>query len=106
MSTPDPTRVARAAALDVHPTGPRWGDEWVRPSAAAAAHERGALEGFEAWCAGLERARVRGARRALRVAVRKLDWEPLGEGLRIRFELPAGAYATVVLRELFEVDTR
>ncbi len=106
VSTPDSTLVARAAALDVHPTGPLWGDDLVRPAAAAAAHELGALEGFEPWCAGLERARVRGARRALRVAVRKLDWEPLGEGLQIRFDLPAGAYATVVLRELFEVDTR
>ena len=40
------------------------------------------------------------ARRPLRAIPRELDWE-WGEGeLLLRFELPAGSYATCLVREL------
>ena len=44
----------------------------------------------------------RGARRPLRVAVTDPRVEVDEGGLRLRFELPRGSYATAVLRELLE----
>ena len=42
-------------------------------------------------------------RRALRVMVQDLSWELCpGDELRLRFFLPGGAYATMVLRELLQ----
>ena len=42
-------------------------------------------------------------RRALRVAVRDLSWREEEDGATISFRLPAGAYATAVLREIVMV---
>jgi len=43
----------------------------------------------------------------LRVKVRNLEWEFLSpQTLRLRFSLPAGSYATVLLRELLGQGSR
>jgi tRNA pseudouridine13 synthase len=94
---------ARCAAMDVHPTGPLWGQG--RPPACG---EVGDLEttisaGFEDWCTGLAAAGLKQERRALRLPVADLTAECAPEGLRLWFRLPAGAYATAVLRELIEM---
>jgi tRNA pseudouridine13 synthase len=45
------------------------------------------------------------ARRPLRLPVPDLRWDFAEvDSLRLRFSLPAGAYATAVLREAVEVD--
>ena len=90
------------SALRAHPTGPLWGLGASRAVAAEALDlEREALAGCEGWQAGLEAAGVEGGRRALRVIPSNLEWEDLADGgLMVRFALPRGAYATVVIREL------
>jgi tRNA pseudouridine13 synthase len=42
----------------------------------------------------------KGARRALLVGPRDVTWEADGTRLRLRFTLPPGSYATVLLEEL------
>ncbi len=102
---PDEAIAARLAALDLHPTGPLPGRGGLVPSGEALACERAALAGLEDWLRGLAHAGLAAARRALRVAVHDLDWAGEGkDGLRLSFRLAPGAYATMVVRELCEVD--
>ncbi|MBS7456440.1 tRNA pseudouridine(13) synthase TruD [Coralloluteibacterium stylophorae] len=103
---PDAALAARAAALDIHPTGVLWGRGEPRPVAAARALEEAVLADEEALAlrAGLEAAGLRQERRALRMRVTDLCGEWVEEGLRIGFALPPGAYATTVLAQLGAVE--
>jgi len=103
---PDGETVLRVARGEVHPTGPLWGRGESLPVGEAKARERDWLAPFADWCAGLERAGLEQARRALRVRVTDLEWALEGSDcLRLRFCLPAGAYATSVVRELVDVES-
>lgn len=91
----------RLAAGDVHPTGPLWGRGDPPTAGEVHALEDGVVQKHGALARGLESAGVDAARRALRLPVRELAWEqPDAHTLVLRFFLPAGAYATTVLREL------
>jgi tRNA pseudouridine13 synthase len=94
---------ARAAAQDIHPTGPLWGEGELRTRDRAREVEEGALAPFEDLRQGLERARMKQERRALRVRVQDLSWDWKEEGLELRFRLGPGAYATEVLAELGDI---
>ena len=97
-ATPD--LLARAEALDIHPTGPLWGRGELRGAGAVAALERAAVADAADLRAGLEAAGLRQERRALRIRVADLAWQWQGGDLELAFRLPPGAYATVLLREL------
>lgn len=93
--------IGRLAALEIHPTGPLWGRGSHVSDAVSAKFEWNALQPFELWRRGLEDAGLEQDRRPLRVKVRDLEWEFLSPKiLRLCFALPAGSYATVLLREL------
>jgi tRNA pseudouridine13 synthase len=95
----------RAAQLDLHPTGPLWGRGRPQVDGPAGALEATVLADFEFWCQGLEHCGLSQERRALRVAVADLAWTfPTADELELSFSLPAGSYATALLRELLEVD--
>ena len=101
---PDPLALAsRVAAHDIHPTGPMWGEGELRSAGRARALEEAALAPFAELRAGLEAARLKQERRALRVRVQDLAWDWQPGGLLLRFRLGPGAYATEVLAELGEV---
>lgn len=105
----DDTLAARLAAFDIHPSGPLWGTGALRSEAAAQALELAALADDEALAlrAGLERAGLRQERRALRLCAQQLQAEWCdAQTLRLRFSLPPGTYATVVLRELGDITTQ
>ena len=95
-----PEIVQRLRDHDIHPTGPLWGQGDVQSRLSANAMEVQALEPFAVWRAGLENAGLRQQRRALRLLPRDLVWRFEDDRLHIAFWLPAGAYATVVIREL------
>jgi len=90
---------ARCRRLEIHPTGPLWGRGPSLASGAVAVLET-RLCRRDPLAEGLERAGLEAARRPLRVRVSELAWTWEGPDLRVDFRLPAGAYATVVLREL------
>ena len=97
---------ARVSAHDLHPTGPMWGRGEPVPARTALAVERKAISAFLDLAAGLERAGAAMQRRSLRVVPDDLRWTTAGNNtLRIRFGLPAGAYATEVLAEVFELTS-
>jgi len=95
----DETLTNRAAALDLHPTGPLWGRGASTGTLAVARLERSAADSYPALARGLE-ARTRSARRALRMRVADLVWAYDGDTLSLEFRLVAGSFATSVVREL------
>jgi tRNA pseudouridine13 synthase len=101
----DDTLLQRCREMDIHPTGPMPGRGGMQPSAGALAMEQGVLEPYADAISRLDHFGVDAERRSLRLPVRGLFHEVQQHDLVIGFDLPAGAYATVVLRELVATDT-
>jgi tRNA pseudouridine13 synthase len=102
---------ARCDAGDISPTGPLIGYRMTEASAAAREIEDAALatrglSGSDFRVAG--RLKVKGARRALRVIPRDLELsggaDEHGPHITVAFSLPAGSFATVLMRELMGID--
>ncbi len=97
----------RLARFDIHPSGPLWGEGELRSTGDAAELERGAVSDEQSLQlrAGLEDARLKQERRALRLrpALMQHQWlQP--DVLELSFALPPGCYATAVLHELGPVE--
>ena len=98
--TVDATLEQRLATFDIHPTGPLWGRGTSMAREQSLAVEQSALADYATFRTGLEHAGLSQERRALRLRVADLSWEfPTAETLQLSFSLPAGAYATSVLKE-------
>ena len=98
---PDADIEARLAAGDIHPSGPLWGRGRLASQGAALELEQWALASHGVLTEGLEKAGLKQERRALRLPVSDLQWQwPEDAVLRLNFTLPAGSYATALLREL------
>ena len=92
---------ARVASGQLIPTGPLWGRGKPLSLADVEALELRVLEAETLWKTGLEKAGMEQERRALQLAVKGLAWQrPDAQTLKLTFSLPAGAYATSVLREI------
>lgn len=101
---PDPDIVARIHAGALHPTGALWGQGDIQVSLEALAIEQAVIEKHADIAEGLVRSGVALDRRPLRVNIKKLEWEFIGETvLELSFMLPAGSYATALLREVIEL---
>lgn len=91
----------RLAAFDIHPTGALWGAGELRTQDAVRALESRIGHAHAALAEGLAGAGLRQERRSLRLAVRDLASEWVGDdALRVEFSLTSGSFATAVLREL------
>lgn len=101
----DAELTARCDRFDLHPTGPLWGRGEPPTRGDVQALERETAASLPGWGEGLERFGLEQERRPLRVAVLDLDGTAVSDGLELRFSLPAGAYATAVLRELIDWET-
>jgi tRNA pseudouridine13 synthase len=91
----------RLAAFDIDATGPLWGAGELRTSGRVREIEQHAIAPFGDLADGLAKAGLVQQRRALRLPVGGLKHEYEHDGsLVLEFELSAGSFATVVLREL------
>jgi tRNA pseudouridine13 synthase len=95
----------RAAALDVHPTGPMWGSGELLSKGRVQELEQRVASAFEAPCSLVIAAGMSQERRSLRLSVRELGWDRDGTDVLVRFWLTKGSFATSVLRELFDTDS-
>lgn len=96
----------RIAEHDIHPTGALWGRGVLESEGVVAELEQSVVAELEALREGLEQAGLEQDRRALRLVPREVDWLWLeADQLQINFWLPAGSYATVILRELIDTTT-
>ncbi|MGC1549829.1 MAG: tRNA pseudouridine(13) synthase TruD [Rhodanobacter sp.] len=97
----DATLADRLASGDIHPSGPLWGQGEPPTSGEVGALEREIAAMHTDLVDGLIAARMDQERRPLRLLPKELKWRWLADdALELSFELPAGAYATVVVREL------
>lgn len=93
--------VQRVATRQIHPTGALWGRGSLAVEAECAALEQEIIAAHPRLSSGLEKLGLNQERRALRVNVRDLQWSAQEDNtLELRFALPSGSYATVVVREL------
>jgi len=98
---PDATLLQRVREGDVHPTGPLYGQGDSPAAGEALRLEVDCLTPYESWRRGLAAAGLHHERRSLRLPVGDLQWSwPGAHTLELRFSLPAGGFATSVLREL------
>jgi tRNA pseudouridine13 synthase len=98
---PDAEILHRLEAKTIHPTGVLWGKGEIDVSADAFAIEHKIVDEYAELAQGLLAFGVEKARRALRVYVQDLDWQFSNKTtLKLSFTLPAGSYATSVLREV------
>lgn len=99
---PDQDVIDRVAAQAIHPTGPLWG----RGEAGVSADAQAVIERYPDLVQGLLKSEVDMDRRSLRVCVQDLQWQFINDAiLQLRFTLPAGSYATSVLREIIMLNT-
>lgn len=92
---------ARSAARETVLTGPMFGPKMIAPTGEPAAREARLLEQFELPLSAFEKFAklTSGTRRPALLYPENLRVAAITEGLAFDFALPAGAYATVVLRE-------
>ena len=100
---PDETLEQRCAEFDIHPTGPLPGRGDGGVARAAAALDQDVLENELPLVDSLAGAGVDADRRSLRLKPGRLECELDDDSLLLAFDLPPGAYATSLLRELVNV---
>jgi tRNA pseudouridine13 synthase len=96
----DATLTARAARLEIHPTGPLWGRGEPGSDVGVLALEQRIGAQFPAECALCAAAGMTHERRSLRLRVAELACAVEPGAVLLRFHLARGSFATAVLREL------
>lgn len=95
----------RLAILDVHPTGPLCGTGDVATAGLTRELEENIFSGEQALVDWLIAADMNHERRILRLPIGGLTWHyPESDILQLKFVLPAGCFATVLVRELIDLS--
>jgi tRNA pseudouridine13 synthase len=96
----------RMQAWEISATGPMFGASMRRPEAEADTREQAVFQrsGLTQEVLAAHAKLGEGTRRAARVRIAEPQVEAVAEGLRLSFELPSGAYATTLLREVMKND--
>ncbi len=108
----DATLQQRCRTGEIHPTGPMWGVPAAPTTGACLQLEQQCADERADLAAGLAAQQIEAERRPLRAIPQALEWDwqlasPTdadSRALRLRFALPAGAYATAMIRELIDVS--
>lgn len=97
----------RLSEHDIHPSGPLWGKGELLSKGDIKAAELLLQEKFPLYTKGLEEKGLKQERRSLRLSVSDLniEYDMHSKTLSLSFGLPAGGYATSVLREIINVQT-
>ncbi|MDP5292203.1 tRNA pseudouridine(13) synthase TruD [Oceanimonas sp. CHS3-5] len=93
---------ARFASGDIRLSAPLWGRGRLPSEADAASLEQAALAGMEELQSGLEANGLKQERRALLLKPEQLSWQRSERSLTLSFWLPAGSYATSLVREIIK----
>jgi len=98
---------ARMDSWEISPTGPIIGVKMREAAAVQLQREHTALRtlNIDPEALPIQRAWGPGTRRPLRIPLKHWTLEAKGNTLELHFELPKGAYATAVIRELMKSDT-
>ncbi|MDH5472535.1 MAG: tRNA pseudouridine(13) synthase TruD [Gammaproteobacteria bacterium] len=94
----------RIAAGDIHPTAALWGKGDSMAQGDCYELEQRVAAEYAVFCDGLASAGMKQERRAMRLPVAELNWAlESDQKMIIEFKLPAGTYATTVLRECLDL---
>jgi tRNA pseudouridine13 synthase len=96
----DETLAARCARLEIHPTGPLWGEGSPPTAGKVLALESRVADSLGPYAALCVAAGMAQERRALRFSAHDLSCAPEPQGVVLRFRLGRGCFATTLLREL------
>ena len=89
---------------EIHPTALLWGEGELRTQAQAAELENRMVNENPVFKQGLCKFKVQQMRRSLRLVPTNMTWQLQNDDLLLSFDLPSGCYATMVLRELLNVE--
>ncbi|MCK5003188.1 MAG: tRNA pseudouridine(13) synthase TruD [Gammaproteobacteria bacterium] len=89
---------------EIHPTALLWGEGELRTQAEAAELENQIVDENPVFKQGLCKFKVQQMRRSLRLVPTNMTWQLQDGDLLLSFDLPSGCYATMVLRELLDVN--
>lgn len=99
----------RVHTIEVSPSGPMWGIHMTRADGESGAIEKQVLDVYDMRpeeLAGVGDVHAEGSRRPMRIALRDPDVsaenDEHGPYIRLAFEMPRGAFATIVLREVMK----
>lgn len=98
----DQTLSARLQEQDVDITAPMWGAGELMTTADAVEFEQQVSAEFDDFCSGLPRFGLKQERRKIRLTIAEPEITTSGDTVSVSFILPAGCYATTVLRELID----
>lgn len=104
LETPDDVIKKRVEEFDISPAGVLWGYGENKATAQALAIQQEMLLPYEKWCDGLIKQKLELAYRPFILQVKDLAWQREDDNLLVKFKLPAGSYATSVVRELVLFD--
>ena len=90
---------ARLAHNDILLTGPLIGE----PNLAAADIENTIVAQHDAFAPLMKQEKMKAARRPLLMRAQDFHWQFIEDGLKLNFYLPAGSYATALVRELVKL---
>lgn len=101
----DTALINRLETGDLHPTGALWGKGDRGVAGDALDLERSIIDAHPELAEGLLKSGLEADRRALRIKPENLRWQIEGDAtLRLSFGLPAGSYATALLREIITTN--
>jgi len=102
----DDALAERLASGDVHTSGALWGKEGTQAQGECAELEQAVVAVDALLAEGLVREGLEAARRPLRLIPREMHWQidEANRVLSVGFVLPAGSYATAVMREIVLSD--
>jgi tRNA pseudouridine13 synthase len=100
VECPDPVLVSRCERLDIHPSGPLWGQGEPATRGRVLELESHLAARFPGQCGLCAAAGMRQERRSLRLEVQGLGCASEAHAVRLTFRLARGGFATAVLREL------
>lgn len=93
----------RLAEYDINMTAPLWGDGKLHTSDAAKALELGCATQYPDIIQTLNSLGLKQERRAIRIVPQDFTWQIQDNNLSMQFSLPAGCFATSIVRELLDV---
>jgi tRNA pseudouridine13 synthase len=96
----DPQLAIRTQQQDIHPTGALWGKGNLLTTGDIVALEEQVSDELKHLANGLIRYGLKQERRSLRLSVSAFEYDFSEREMSLSFALPAGSFATVVLREL------
>jgi tRNA pseudouridine13 synthase len=100
----DQSLLDRAKQGDIHTTGPLVGQGDLPSSGEVFELEQKVLSNWSDWQQNLVEQGLKQQRRALRVLPESMAWTFNSDDIEVSFFLPAGSYATAVLREIAVID--